>query len=87
MSNRKMLRETAKKIYKEQIKAQNIPKSRRIPFSQFFKQFLKQQQSLKDSVVEETQVAEDNEDFDFENMVNVNEITDDDVESEEEENS
>lgn len=89
MSNRKMVREAAKKLYKEQIKKQDIPKNRRMTFSQFFKQYLEMRKNQSQQPVEDVQeVVEDNEDFDFENMVSVNEITDEDVEvQEEDENS
>jgi len=87
-----MVRENAKKLYKEQIKKQNIPKNRRMTFSQFFKQYLEMQKIQAHQPVGEnqqvTEDTEDTEDFDFENMVNINEITDEDVEvQEDDENS
>lgn len=72
---REILRREAKKIYKEQTK--NIPKRNRIPFSQFFKEFCKVKRQTVNPDVELPDL--DNEDFDFEKLVNVNEIDDDDV--------
>lgn len=79
MKNRSKLRAEAKKIYKEQVKARGIPKRQRIPFSQFFKQYLELQKKQK-QVQEPEAPVETNEDFDFENMVNMNEISDEDIE-------
>lgn len=84
MKSRNMLRYEAKKLYKEQIKAQGISKKNRMPFAKFFKQYVENQKRQK-QVEPDEQVEED---FDFENMINVNEISDDDVEvSEDKENS
>lgn len=73
MNARTLLRQEAKKVYKEQTK--NVPKRQRIPFSEFFKQFKK----LKGSPGTSFDNGEDSvvEDFDFENLVNINEISDD----------
>lgn len=73
---RETLRNEAKKVYKE--KTKSIPKRNRIPFSQFFKQFKKTRNPEQTSEVE---VPETNqEDFDFEDIVNVNQIDDDSLE-------
>ena len=84
MGSRDGLRSVAKKIYKEQIKKQGIPKKQRMPFSAFYKQFVKQHKAMKNQTTEEAKPNTD-EDFDFSDMVNVNEITDDDVDNSEEE--
>lgn len=73
---REALRRRAKKIYKENVK--NIPKRKRVPFSEFFKQF-RSSPNLNDTPELELPEAE-SEDFDFENLVNVSEINDDDLE-------
>lgn len=78
MKSRSILRAAAKKTYKEQIKKNGTPKNRRMPFSQFFKQYVKLQQSLKANKDPETEA--NTEDFDFEEMINVEEISDDNVE-------
>jgi hypothetical protein len=70
---RDALRAAAKKLYKEQIKG--VPKNQRMPFSQFFKQFKKS----KTAEEEVKQADASGEDFDFEDMVNVSKISDDDV--------
>jgi len=67
MSSRNFLREKAKKIYKEQ--AKSVPKNKRITFAQFFKQF-KGQHSSHEEVIP----ADD--DFDFDDMISVNNISD-----------
>lgn len=71
--NREALRREAKKAYKEACK--NVPKRQRMPFARFFKDYknTKSADHVSASPVEE-------EDFDFENFINVNEISDDDVE-------
>jgi hypothetical protein len=78
---RNVLRNKAKKIYKEKIK--NIPRKNRASFSQFFKEFQKTNQTVN-PVIE----ADNDEDFNFDDLINTNEIdNDDDViisESEEE---
>jgi len=81
MKNRSALRAEAKKLYKEQIKG--IPKRQRLPFPEFFKQYkaLKLGKTNNDQV-EEQAVVEDT-DFDFDNIINVNEISDDDLEAQE----
>lgn len=76
---RSVLRNKAKKIYKDRIKT--IPRKNRMPFPQFFKEFQKANQTANPIV--ET----DEEDFNFDDLINTNEIDDDDVivsESEEE---
>ena len=73
---REALRRKAKKIYKENTKG--IPKRKRIPFSQFFKQYRKMQNPDQTPDVEMPEP--DTEDFDFENLVNISEINDDDLE-------
>lgn len=73
--SRSLLRAEAKKLYKEQVKG--IPKRQRLPFSQFFKNYLK----VKSGKVPENELPDVPEDFDFEDMVNVNMISDDDLES------
>jgi hypothetical protein len=69
--NKKLLREEAKKIYKKESKT--VPKTQRIPFSMFFKKFLE----LKKQQVAPPVVNEPTEDFDFDDMVEVNTITED----------
>lgn len=81
MKSRDMLRIEAKKIYKEQVKARGVPKKQRIPFSQFFKQYVeiykKQHAAQKEQAAP---VVSGDEDFNFEDMVSMNEISDEDVE-------
>ncbi len=73
---REMLRREAKKVYKENTK--NIPKRNRIPFAQFFKQFMKMRNTDQTPEIE---VPDTNpEDFDFENFINVNQIDDESLE-------
>lgn len=69
---RNLLRQKAKKAYKEAGK--NVPKNQRMPFSQFFKQYIKSHKHA-DEDTPETQ-----EDFDLEDLISVNDITDDDEE-------
>jgi len=68
MGNRKLLREMAKKEYKKRCKG--VPKRNRTGFSQFLKDFLA------------TRSNEDvsDKDFDFEELVDVNEISDNNLE-------
>jgi len=73
---REALRRTAKKIYKEQTK--NIPKKQRIPFAQFFKKYKDAQKGNKAPDVDTPD--SENEDFNFEDLVNINEIDDDSIE-------
>ena len=74
--NRAALRKEAKRLYKEQVK--NIPKKQRLSFSKFFKQY----KNVKAGKVEDDLSLEVEEsDFDFENMININEISDDDIEA------
>lgn len=82
--NRAAFRKEAKKLYKE--KNKGVPKKQRLPFSDFFKQY----KDMKSGKIDESQLSgsEDSElnseeDFDFENIINVNEINDDDVETSE----
>jgi len=71
--NREALRRKAKKAYKENVK--NIPRGKRIPFAQFFKQY---RSTLGANNIAETEVSENHsEDFDFEDLVNISEIDDD----------
>ena len=75
--SREVLRQQAKKIYKEQTKS--VPKRNRISFSEFFKKYRK---NKKDG--QPTEVQEPNtEDIDFEDLINVNEISDENLETEE----
>jgi aminopeptidase C len=64
--NKKLLREEAKRIYKKESKT--VPKAQRITFSMFFKKFLE----LKKQQVAPPVVNEPAEDFDFDDMVEVN---------------
>lgn len=73
--NRDALRRKAKKAYKEATK--DIPKRRRIPFSQYFKEF--KNSKTQDQIISSIPDNEA-EDFDFEDFINVNEISDDDLE-------
>jgi len=75
---RDALRREAKKLYKEQTKG--VPKSQRVPFAKFFKHY-KDSKSGKTSEDLDVNIGEASaEDFDFDNLVNINEISDDDVE-------
>lgn len=74
---REILRKEAKKLYKEQTK--NVPKKQRVPFPQFFKNY----RDLKMGKVNEelpVDVGTTQEDFNIEDMVNINEISDGSVE-------
>jgi hypothetical protein len=75
--SRNALRNEAKKLYKEQIKG--VPKKQRVPFSVFFKKYKKLKNEDSGEKPEVVQNIEE-EDFDIENIINVNEISDDDVE-------
>lgn len=80
--NRGMLRRQAKKIYKENVK--NVPKSKRISFAEFFKKY----RNMKNNPNQTPNIEApepDVEDFDFEDLVNISEINDDDLEVTEEE--
>jgi len=77
---REALRREAKKLYKEQTK--NIPRRNRVPFSQFFKQFRKLRNQDQTPEVEMPDL--ENEDFNFEDLVNINEVDDDNLEEIEE---
>ena len=74
--NRNALRAEAKKIYKQQVKG--VPKKFRVPFATFFKQY--REQKLKKQAEPEPEIESVNDDFDFENIININEINDDDIE-------
>jgi hypothetical protein len=76
--NRASLRAEAKKLYKEQTKG--IPKKQRLPFAQFFKQYRAIKLGKVDDVTQADIDAEET-DFDFDNIINVNEISDDDLEA------
>lgn len=73
MNSRTMLRQKAKKIYKEQTK--NVAKKQRIPFAEFFKQYKKNTANTDINI--DTNSEQVPEDFDFDSLVN--EITDDAV--------
>ena len=75
--SREALRRKAKKVYKENTK--NVPRGRRIPFAQFFKQYKAEQQALSSPIVEEP----DQEDFDFDSLVSVNDVGEEDDTNEE----
>lgn len=76
--SRNVLKTQARKIYKRKVK--DIPKKDRLPFGSFFKQFLEIVSSQKTSNLknEEIEVVED---FNFEDLVNVNEVSDDNLEN------
>jgi len=71
---KQILKNEIKKIYKENTK--NIPKRNRIPFSEFFKQYRKlkagQHGPVNDEMREHEALPSIPEDFDFNEMVNVN---------------
>ena len=73
---RDLLRNEAKKLYKEQIKG--IPKRQRLPFAQFFKQY-KMLKAKESAGINTSDQPED--DFDFGELVN--EISDEDLVTEE----
>lgn len=75
MGSRNLVREKAKKIYKEQ--AKGVPKNKRITFAQFFKQY----KAIQASPGEADPAVE--EDFDFDDMVNVTNISEPEPEIEE----
>lgn len=66
MKNRDLLRSEAKRIYKEQ--AKSVPKNQRMSFSEFFKRFKKEKYSKSGSNTENEVV----EDFDIEELENIN---------------
>ena len=79
-----MLRNQAKRIYKEQIK--KVPKKQRVPFAEFYKRFKDIQASQhnhEQGHTHEHVEHEVTEDFNFEDLVNVNEISDEELETEE----
>lgn len=63
---RDLLRAEAKKLYKEQVK--NVPKKSRMPFAQFYKELKKIKLNKQQ---QETTAVPVVEDFDLENVVNV----------------
>jgi len=80
-AGRDMLREEAKKVYKEN--AKKYPKRQRLPFAKFYKQYkaaAKAKQNQQDMVPEQPQRPA--QDFDFNDMVSLNNISDADVEKE-----
>ena len=72
--SREVLRQQAKKAYKEQTKS--APKRNRIPFSEFFKKYRKNKKDGQSIDIQKP----DTEDFDFEDLINVNEISDENLE-------
>lgn len=81
MKSRSIFRLEAKKAYKQQIKSGNVSKKNRLPFAKFFKQYM--ENKMNSSAASELDVVEGGEDFDFDSMINTNEISDEDVETEE----
>lgn len=73
MNKRDILRKEAKKIYKQQIK--DVPKHQRMPFAQFFKNYMK---SLKQKPAIESEGNE--EDFDFDDLINMNNLNEEETE-------
>lgn len=73
MNERKMLRQEAKRIYKE--KTKGVPAKNRIPFAEFFKRY-KAAKQVKEPVEEPKEP--ETEDFEFEDLINVNDISEDD---------
>ena len=69
--NREALRKAAKKIYKEQVKG--VPKKQRITFAQFFKQYKAQKSGKVDEI---NVINDDEEDFDFDGMINLDTLKD-----------
>ncbi len=78
MLSRDLLRQKAKKIYKENVK--NIPKNKRITFATFFKQYKNLSNSEQAAEAKTTEPKPEAEDFNFENLVNVSEINDESLE-------
>lgn len=74
---REVMRKEAKKLYKEQTK--NVPKRQRVPFSKFFKHY-RDLKLGKETDVPDVEVAPANEDFNFEDLVKVNDISDNSIE-------
>lgn len=70
---RSILRQKAKEAYKNA--AKGVPKNQRMPFAKFYKNFVNAQKNTNDFAKEE-------EDFDLENIINVNDITEEDKEQE-----
>ena len=65
--SRDVLRKEAKKAYKDQTK--NVPKRQRISFSQFFKQY----KEFKFGKIDDVNIDNEEEDFDFESIINIDE--------------
>jgi hypothetical protein len=80
MNKRSAIRAEAKRLYKEQVKG--VPKRQRLSFAEFFKKY-RDMKTGKINDVEMPENAEENEDFDFDNIINVNKISDDDLEKSE----
>jgi hypothetical protein len=76
---RDILRREAKAVYKE--KTKNIPRSKRIPFSKFFKEYINSKKK-QDTLIPQPQEIDD---FNFDDFINVNEISDEDLEDNNEE--
>ena len=72
---RDALRREAKKLYKEQ--AKKIQRKNRMPFSRFFKRYVESKKIKGDMEPKDPET----EDFDFEDLININDISDDDKES------
>jgi len=69
-TRRALARAEAKKLYKEQVKG--VPKHKRVPFATFFKNY----QKLKSRPVK-TELPDIPEDFDFDDMIQVNMLGED----------
>ena len=75
---RNMMRDEIKRIYKERCKG--VPRRQRMPFSEFYKQY---KAAIASQTVEEPHDHEhdhEDKDFNFDDMVNRNEISDATVE-------
>jgi len=76
MNKRDKLRAAAKKLYKEQSK--KVPRKQRMPFAQFFKNYTDAMNRPNPTDENETE-----EDFNFDDLVNMNELSEDTPESDE----
>ena len=74
---REVMRKEAKKLYKEQTK--NVPKKQRVPFSKFFKHYRDLKLGKESDVPVDTDTTLTNEDFNFEDLVKVNDISDNSI--------
>jgi len=83
MNSRDSIRIKAKKAYKDQIKG--VPKRTRIPFSDFYKRY-KEVLAAHATQSEPQSDKSAPEDFDFESLVNLNEVSDDNLEVDEQQN-